>query len=116
MVLPVAAFRATTSLGLWIVYIVPSTTSGVTSCFSKDLDWKTHFSSRSFAFAGVICVSCVWRWLMDEPEYVSQFCGSWFALRIRSKDTLGAGTSRFWGACGPCATNVAAIKRAVTQR
>ena len=28
--LPVAAFNAITSLGLWIVYIVPSTTSGVT--------------------------------------------------------------------------------------
>ena len=54
IVLPVAAFSATTSFGLWTVYMTPSTTSGVTSCFSSERDWKTHFSLRSFAFAGLI--------------------------------------------------------------
>ena len=33
----------------------------------------------------------------SEPEYVSQFCGSLLAWRMRSKETLGAGASRFGG-------------------
>src|SRR6266566_3280095 len=51
---PVAALSAITSFGLWIVYMIPLTTNGVTSCFSRERDWKTHFNSRSFTFAGVI--------------------------------------------------------------
>ena len=46
MVLPVAASSAITSLGLCTVYMTPSTTSGVTSCFSSERDWKTHLQSE----------------------------------------------------------------------
>ena len=68
MVLPVAASSAITSLGLWMVYMTPSTTSGVFSCLSSVRVWKTHLSVRSLALAGVICVSALWRWLIVPPE------------------------------------------------
>ena len=68
MVLPVAASSAITSLGLWTVYMTPSTTSGVTSCLSSERDWNTHLSVRSLALPGVICVSPLWRWLIVPPE------------------------------------------------
>src|SRR5262245_17154779 len=94
-----------------MVYIVPSTTIGVTWCRSSDRDWNTHLSSRSRTFPGCIEVSKLCRWLIREPEYVSQFCGSRFDCRIRSNVTLGGGTSRFGGGApkcgGSCAYNVA---------
>ena len=68
IVFPVVASSAITSLIPCTVYMTPSTTSGVTSCFSSDFAWKTHFSVRSLAFSGVMSVKALWRWLITEPE------------------------------------------------
>ena len=65
---PDRASSATTSLGAWLTYMMPSTTSGVAVKFSSDCAWKTHFSSRSPTFDGVIRSSRLWRVLAYDPE------------------------------------------------
>ncbi len=72
------------------MYMTPSTTSGVASNRVLELarlQLVDPRSSRFLTFSGVICVSSLCRWLYTPPEYVSQFCGSCFACRIRSKVT-----------------------------
>src|SRR6185369_15802026 len=87
LISPVAASSATTSLGAWVRYITPSTTSGVDSNFSRDRAWNAHCNWRLPTLPGVICVNGLYLWLSVEPEYVSQFCGSLSACKIRSKVT-----------------------------
>ena len=100
------AFSAITSLMLCVVYITPFTTSGVTSLFSSDRDWKTHLSVRSFAFAVVICVSGLCRWLVvgtGVHQPVLRFCRG---FNSRSGVTLGAANG---GRCGATAASAAAL-------
>ena len=96
MVLPVAASSAITSLGLWMVYMTPSTTSGVTlmlverSRLEDPLErqilriGRRDLRERAMALA----VRCRPNTSASSAAPVS---------RIRSKGTLFTGASRFTG-------------------
>ena len=47
------------SLGAWVTYITPSTTSGVAEKLCSDWAWKIHFCSRVVTFEGVTSFSWV---------------------------------------------------------
>ncbi len=73
-----------TSFGRCVRYITPSTTSGVVSQGPNTWFCIIHLISRFLALDASICRSGLYRWLMYVPEYVSQFCGSSAARRMRS--------------------------------
>jgi hypothetical protein len=57
----VLAPSATTSFSRCVRYMTPSTTNGVVCQLPATAAWYIHFNSRFLAFAGVICVSPLWR-------------------------------------------------------
>src|SRR5262245_47400711 len=79
-----------TSLGRWVTYMMPSTTTGFDCQAPRTWLCRTHLDSRFVTLAGVICVSALYRWLSYVPLYVSQFSGSDEARRMRSNVTCCA--------------------------